>query len=100
MKLKGVIVHSGSADVGHYYAIVPNNAANGWLKLDDARTTVFPISGFESECFGGTWTAEEWGGFGSSKNAYVLIYEKVLKNEIRLFDEKTEETRCIKYDEV
>ena len=56
LKLKGVIVHSGSADVGHYYAIVPNSLSNGWLKLDDARTTIFPTSGFENDCYGGTWT--------------------------------------------
>ena len=46
MKLKGVIVHSGSADVGHYYSIVPNKTNNGWLKLDDSRTTIFATAGF------------------------------------------------------
>ena len=58
MNLKGVIVHSGSADVGHYYSIVPNTTTKGWLKLDDSRSIVFPSSGFENECFGGTWTNE------------------------------------------
>lgn len=48
MKLKGVIVHSGSADVGHYYSIVPNKNNNGWWKLDDARTTIFPTVGFDN----------------------------------------------------
>ena len=46
MLLKGVIVHSGSANVGHYYAIVPNTKTTGWVKLDDSRTTVFSTSNF------------------------------------------------------
>ena len=84
MKLKGIIVHSGSADVGHYYSILPDGKV--WHKFDDSRVTVFPVCDFESHCYGGTWTNEEWGGFGSSVNAYVLVYEKVLKNPIKIFD--------------
>jgi ubiquitin carboxyl-terminal hydrolase 34 len=48
MKLKGVIVHSGSADVGHYYSILPNPTNSGWLKFDDSRTTIFTSSDFDS----------------------------------------------------
>lgn len=82
LNLKGIIVHSGSADVGHYYSILPDGKT--WHKFDDSRVTIFGQSGFESECYGGNWTTEEWGGFGSSANAYVLVYEKVVKNPIRL----------------
>jgi ubiquitin C-terminal hydrolase len=72
LKLKGIIVHSGTPDVGHYYAILKKT--NGWIKFDDSRVSCFPQSFFDEECFGGTWTADEWGGSASSKNAYVLIY--------------------------
>ena len=96
LKLKGVIVHSGSADVGHYISIVPNGKS--WCKFDDSRVSIFPQSGFEKECYGGTWTTEEWGGFGSSQNAYVLVYEKVIKNPITLH--KGEENVIVAYDEV
>ena len=82
LKLKGVIVHSGSADVGHYYSILPDGKS--WCKFDDSRVSIFPQSGFEKECYGGTWSTEEWGGFGRSTNAYVLVYEKVIKNPITL----------------
>lgn len=37
---------------------------------------------FEDECYGGNWISDEWGGSGSSKNAYVLVYEKQFKNDI------------------
>lgn len=44
MKLKGVIVHSGSADVGHYYSILETDKS--WRKYDDSRIGVFTQSDF------------------------------------------------------
>ena len=44
LKLKGIIVHSGTADVGHYIAIVKKNG--NWIKFDDSRVTTFPQSNF------------------------------------------------------
>lgn len=38
----------------------------------------------ESECFGGNFQGDEWGGMGSSTSAYVLLYEKELKPDIVL----------------
>lgn len=46
MHLKGIIVHSGSADVGHYYTILQEDGR--WIKLDDSRTSFFTTSSFES----------------------------------------------------
>lgn len=84
MKLKGIIVHSGSADVGHYYTIVQQDGR--WIKLDDSRTSFFTTSSLDSECYGGTFTtSDEWAHLGEqSKNAYVLIYEKDIKSPIKL----------------
>lgn len=45
LKLKGVIVHSGSADVGHYYSIL-SSKNNTWYKFDDSRVSIFTQSGF------------------------------------------------------
>lgn len=55
LKLKGVIVHSGSADAGHYYSILPQDKV--WRKYDDSRVTFFGASSFETECYGGTFTS-------------------------------------------
>ena len=82
LKLKGIIVHSGTPDVGHYYAILKRN--NNWVKFDDSRVSSFPAAFFEEECYGGSWVADEWGGSASSKNAYVLIYEKDCKKDIEI----------------
>lgn len=74
MSLKAIIIHSGSADVGHYYTILKQDGR--WVKLDDSRVSTYSASSIEGECFGGSFTAgEEWAQLGSqSKNAYVLIY--------------------------
>lgn len=44
LKLKGVIVHSGSADVGHYYSIISQDKS--WRKYDDSKVSMFTTSGF------------------------------------------------------
>jgi ubiquitin carboxyl-terminal hydrolase 34 len=72
LKLKGIIVHSGTPEVGHYYSIIKKE--NNWLKFDDSKVSSFPLTFFEDECYGGNWIADDFGGSGSSKNAYVLIY--------------------------
>lgn len=77
LKLKGVIVHSGSADVGHYYSIL--EAEKMWRKYDDSRIGIFTSSEFENYCYGGNFIADQWGA-GTSANAYVLVYEKIVKN--------------------
>lgn len=84
MNLKAIIVHSGSADVGHYICIVKQEGR--WVKLDDSRASIFVQSNMDSECFGGSFTAgEDWAAIGEqSKNAYVLIYEKEVKNLVKL----------------
>ena len=56
LKLKGIIVHSGTADVGHYYTILKKD--NGWVKFDDSRVTSFSQILFDEECFGGAWVAD------------------------------------------
>jgi ubiquitin C-terminal hydrolase len=82
LNLKGIIVHSGTPDVGHYYSIIKR--ANSWVKFDDSRVSSFPMSFFEDECYGGSWVADEWGGSSSSKNAYVLVYEKDIKRDVEI----------------
>ncbi len=49
-------MHSGSADVGHYYSILQND--KNWRRYDDSRVTFFGASSFESDCFGGNFVAD------------------------------------------
>ena len=52
LKLKGIIVHEGGPDMGHYWAIIKREG--GWIKFNDSKVEVFPHSSMESECFGGS----------------------------------------------
>lgn len=56
LKLKGIIVHSGGPESGHYWALT--NRDPGWVKYDDSRVSVFPHSNMENECFGGNMVSD------------------------------------------
>ena len=68
--LKGVIIHTGNPDGGHYYSLVKLD--NIWYKFDDSHVSEFK-SDFNKECYGGDY---DYGDFHvkSSKNAYILVY--------------------------
>ncbi|XP_076051171.1 ubiquitin carboxyl-terminal hydrolase 24-like isoform X2 [Oratosquilla oratoria] len=94
-QLVGVIVHSGQANAGHYYAYIKdrrgdeltNPNKDKWFKFND--TSVDPVvmtdALLEQECFGGAYTAKV--SYDASNplpedrlrywNAYMLLYDCV-----------------------
>lgn len=53
-KLKGVVVHNGTADYGHYYSyILTDRQKNVWKEFNDSNVKFFNFSDFEKETFGG-----------------------------------------------
>lgn len=70
-RLKGVVVHTGSADSGHYYSFVEDND-KGWFEFNDIRVTPFDVNNLPDETFGSKDAYED-----KIKNAYLLFYEKV-----------------------
>ena len=90
--LKGVTVHIGTADGGHYFSYinvnrekeeVNNNNNETWLKFNDSRITKFDAKDIPEECFGGMKEVEEGRSYEKMQNAYLLIYERKLKSPIR-----------------
>ena len=66
--LKGVAVHLGRAEAGHYYSLVKQGEQ--WVKCDDESVTEYDSSQLETETFGGT-------GLGCiQSSAYLLFYER------------------------
>lgn len=90
-RLRGVVIHTGTAEYGHYYSLInqkDDNAAasgpnNNWYEFNDHRVTPFPLADLPNEAFGGQDRDSEYemgGGKGrtmeKSKNAYLLFYER------------------------
>jgi ubiquitin C-terminal hydrolase len=41
-KLKGVVVHTGSADSGHYYSFIEDGERN-WFEFNDSSVSAFDV---------------------------------------------------------
>jgi hypothetical protein len=91
-----------------------------WYEFNDSVTKPFEFSrNFEEECFGKTsssstnitgpatmlgdsgWATDDWGTAigASSKSAYVLIYEKRIKSNIKVLVDKEEIKKIYKTPE-
>jgi ubiquitin carboxyl-terminal hydrolase 9/24 len=72
-KLKGVVLHHGKAEQGHYYSFINNG--NTWLEFNDSMVSEINLE-----------TVKQY-GFGENNNsksvptAYILIYERDTKFE-------------------
>lgn len=64
-QLRGVVVHSGTAESGHYFSLV--KLGTKWVKFDDE--IVSEVTSVEKEAFGSRDGQD-------SKNAYILLYER------------------------
>ena len=96
--LKGINVHTGSADGGHYFSFIDvnrdgkNNLFNtykkeNWLQFNDSKVLEFDTNTIPSECYGGNY---EGSSYEKCQNAYLLIYERKKKTPIRVLYEKDE----------
>ena len=78
--LKGIIVHTGSANSGHYYSFIydrkridlPNEKR--WLKFDDKKVSSLDIESIPEHSFGNKSNGSPSGE--KTNCAYILIYEK------------------------
>lgn len=69
-RLKGVALHVGLAEAGHYYSIV--REGQKWLKCDDEAVMDYQAEDLAKEAFGGNERSE----IGSGPCAYLLLYER------------------------
>ena len=98
-ELKGINVHTGSADGGHYFSFIDTNREgkdnnmngnpenkNNWLIFNDSHVSIFDTDRIPSECYGGS---NEGYSYENCQNAYLLIYERKKKTPIKvILDEK------------
>ena len=70
-ELFSVMIHSGSALGGHYYAYIKSFESGKWFNFNDCRVTEIQEKEIE-KVFGGSQT-----NWGHSATAYLLMYRKV-----------------------
>lgn len=68
-KLKGMIIHEGSADYGHYYSLI--KADNAWYEFNDKVIKYFDVNELKERAFG---TQDEKAN--NRGNAYMLFYQR------------------------
>ena len=86
--LTGVVVHTGTADSGHYYSFIKDkdNSSNGkWYEMNDSIVREFDPNDIASECFGGEDTFQGYNMMPVKamkwRNAYLLFYERQTMEE-------------------
>jgi len=81
-ELVGVLVHSGTAETGHYYSFIrerPNASTTAsWVEFNDDLVTAWDPSQMENACFGGPDYRQHDGANVYEKvySAYMLFYQR------------------------
>ena len=99
-EIKGIVVHSGTAQFGHYYSILKinkNDLHYNWVKCNDERVSCFLLNKLPQETFGvddkrngDTNNTNEWDTSEQSKSAYMLVYERVKKSPLFIKETQNE----------
>ncbi|KAJ5446004.1 Peptidase C19 ubiquitin carboxyl-terminal hydrolase 2 [Penicillium cf. griseofulvum] len=83
-ELVGVLVHTGTAESGHYYSYTLERPSSGgeanWVEFNDSDVGKFDPSTIAGQCFGGpSETMQYMNGAPKNKvwNAYMLFYQRV-----------------------
>jgi len=104
-KLKGIIVHYGHTDAGHYYSyILDRSNDKNWFEFNDSTVRTFNPKDIPEESFGGEEEVDpelnEAVKREKLKNAYLLIYERVVKLDVDALEKYKKEEREVDADEI
>ncbi|OJJ50521.1 hypothetical protein ASPZODRAFT_148016 [Penicilliopsis zonata CBS 506.65] len=89
-ELVGVLVHSGTAESGHYYSYIrerPTADGRGsWVEFNDSDVSRFDPSKIADQCFGGSNDPLQSAAMGQMRyhkvwSAYMLFYQRVSSME-------------------
>ena len=85
-ELKGVNIHKGNVDGGHYISIIKVDK-DKWHEFDDSKVKEFNINDLEEQCFGGKKPDSDE---DKKYSAYLLFYELKKKKPIKILLNKKE----------
>lgn len=97
-ELVGVLVHSGTAESGHYYSFIkerPTTREGGcWVEFNDDLVTPWSPSQMESACFGGPEARHIYDVNGivydKTYSAYMLFYQRA--SSLQMTQQELQET--------
>jgi len=80
-ELVGVLVHSGTAESGHYYSYTRERPSSKkhhtWVEFNDEIVSSWDFGSLETCCFGGPdLRPDSDSGFDKSYSAYMLFYQR------------------------
>lgn len=77
--LVGILVHSGTAEIGHYYSFIRERPGikDTWIEMNDSEVSSFDPANIPHNCFGG-WDHTAHPGWAKSYNAYMLFYQRIV----------------------
>jgi ubiquitin carboxyl-terminal hydrolase 34 len=80
-ELVGILVHSGTAESGHYYSYIrerptSRSAGDSWVQFNDIDVSAFDSQRIGDCCYGGVELASSL-QLSKSHNAYMLFYQRV-----------------------
>merc|ERR1719242_2168571 len=83
-ELKGIVVHTGSAEAGHYYSYIKDRVTGEWNEFNDSLIKTFDVKFLDNDCFGGKKRVKQSANWGAEwehdqekiKNAYILVYDR------------------------
>ncbi|XP_014476405.1 PREDICTED: ubiquitin carboxyl-terminal hydrolase 47 isoform X4 [Dinoponera quadriceps] len=76
-ELFSIMIHSGSASGGHYYAYIKDFRTQEWLCFNDQSVTQITHDDIQKTYGGGPTRAYYSGAYSSSTNAYMLMYRQI-----------------------
>lgn len=83
-ELVGILVHSGTAESGHYYSYirerpVPLSQQSTWVEFNDTDVNRFDPANIPDQCFGGPTDPTPYSSvrFPKTWNAYMLFYQRM-----------------------
>uniref|UniRef100_A0A182JKF4 Ubiquitin carboxyl-terminal hydrolase 47 n=1 Tax=Anopheles atroparvus TaxID=41427 RepID=A0A182JKF4_ANOAO len=89
-ELFAIMIHSGSASGGHYYAYIKDFKSSRWYSFNDQTVQPITKEDIHKSFGGGSYKTSYTGAYTSSTNAYMLMYRQIdgEKNTLPISEEE------------